>query len=61
MKKDLTNKEFISSPFYYLNQNDVVLVEPNKTKINSSVVGPNITVTLSALSLLTTIAIIIFR
>lgn len=58
---DLTNKEFISSPFYYLNQNDVVLVEPNKTKINSSVVGPNITVTLSALSLLTTIAIIIFR
>lgn len=58
---DLTNKDFISSPFYYLNQNDVVMVEPNKTKINSSVIGPNLTVTISALSLLTTIAIILFR
>ncbi|MFN4026753.1 MULTISPECIES: polysaccharide biosynthesis/export family protein [Flavobacterium] len=58
---DLTNKDFISSPFYYLNQNDVVMVEPNKTKINSSVIGPNVTVTISALSLLTTIAIILFR
>ncbi|WP_396195468.1 polysaccharide biosynthesis/export family protein [Flavobacterium sp.] len=58
---DLTNQDFISSPFYYLNQNDVVMVEPNKTKINSSVIGPNITVTISALSLLTTIAIILFR
>lgn len=58
---DLTNKDFISSPFYYLNQNDVVMVEPNKTKINSSVIGPNVTVTISAISLLTTIAIILFR
>lgn len=58
---DLTKKDFISSPFYYLNQNDVVMVEPNKTKVNSSVIGPNVTVTISALSLLTTIAIILFR
>ena len=58
---DLTNKDFISSPFYYLNQNDVVMVEPNKTRINSSVIGPNVTVTISAISLLTTIAIILFR
>lgn len=58
---DLTKKDFISSPFYYLNQNDVVIVEPNKTKVNSSNFGPNLTVTISALSLLTTIAIILFR
>ncbi|HOD10311.1 MAG TPA: SLBB domain-containing protein, partial [Flavobacterium sp.] len=58
---NLTNKDFVSSPFYYLNQNDVVLVEPNKTKMNSSVIGPNISVTISALSLITTIAIILFR
>jgi polysaccharide export outer membrane protein len=58
---DLTKKDFISSPFYYLNQNDVVMVEPNKTKINSSVIGPNVTVTISAISLLTTIAIILFK
>jgi polysaccharide export outer membrane protein len=58
---DLTKKDFISSPFYYLNQNDVVMVEPNKTKINSSVIGPNVTVTISTISLLTTIAIILFK
>ena len=39
----------------YLNQNDIVYVEPNKTRINSSVVGPNLSLGLSALSLLVTI------
>jgi len=52
---DLTNSNFINSPFYYLKQNDVVYVEPNKTKVNSSVIGPNITVAISAISLLITI------
>ena len=52
---DLTDPNLIASPYYYLVQNDVVYVEPNKTKINSSVVGPNLTVGISALSLLITI------
>ncbi|WP_430611946.1 polysaccharide biosynthesis/export family protein [Flavobacterium sp. JP2137] len=52
---DLTKADFINSPYYFLKQNDIVYVEPNKTKINSSVVGPNLTVGLSALSLLVTI------
>lgn len=56
---DLTSSDFLSSPYYYLTQNDVVYVEPNKTKINSSMIGPNTTVIISALSLLlTTIALI---
>ncbi len=55
---DITKADFINSPFYYLSQNDVVLVEPNKTKMNSSVIGPNITTIISALSLLGTILII---
>ena len=52
---DITKPDFISSPFYYLNHNDVVYVRPNKTKVNSSVIGPNLTVAISALSLLVTI------
>lgn len=52
---DMTKSDFINSPFYYLTQNDLVVVEPNKTRINSSAVGPNITVGISALSLLLTI------
>jgi polysaccharide export outer membrane protein len=56
---DITQADFINSPFYYLSQNDVVLVEPNKTKMNSSVIGPNVTTIISALSLLGTILIIL--
>lgn len=49
---DLTKADFINSPFYYLSQNDVVYVEPNKVRMNGSTVGPNITVILTSLSLL---------
>src|SRR5690606_23063795 len=33
---DLTQSNFINSEFYYLKQNDVIYVEPNKTRVNSS-------------------------
>ncbi|BCY27262.1 polysaccharide biosynthesis protein [Flavobacterium okayamense] len=52
---DLTKSDIVNSPYYYLAQNDVVYVEPNKTRINSSAVGPNIAVGISALSLVVTI------
>ncbi|MEM0541991.1 polysaccharide biosynthesis/export family protein [Flavobacterium sp. j3] len=39
---DITNSDFINSDFYYLTQNDVVIVEPNKTRINSSKIGPDV-------------------
>lgn len=52
---DMTQADFIMSPYYYLQQNDIVYVQPNKTRINSTVVGPNITVGISALSLIVTI------
>lgn len=56
---DITKPDFMDSEFYYLAPNDVVYVEPNKIRINSSAVGPNLTFALSALSLLTTIVVII--
>ena len=52
---DITKSDFINSSYYYLAQNDVVYIEPNKTKINSSTVGPNIAIGISALSLVVTI------
>jgi polysaccharide export outer membrane protein len=52
---DITSADFINSPFYYLAQNDLVYVRPNGTKINSSAIGPNINVALSAISLIITI------
>lgn len=58
---DITNSSFIESPYYYLAQNDLILVEPNKTKMNASKYGPNVTSIISVASLIVTTAIIIFR
>src|SRR5690606_9184427 len=60
-KIDLTDPNFINSDFYYLKQNDVVYVEPNKTRVNSSAVGPNLTVAISAISLLVTVFAVLTR
>lgn len=59
---DLTSKDLFSSPVYYLNQNDIVYVEPNRAKINSSVVNAaNVGIVISLASLLTTIMVILTR
>ena len=60
-KVDITKGDFVNSPYYYLSQNDMIYVEPNKTKVNSSVIGPNVTVGLTAISLLITILAITIR
>jgi polysaccharide export outer membrane protein len=56
---DITKAEFIHSPFYYLAQNDVVYVEPNKTRINGGAVGANTGVIISITSLLITVITLI--
>jgi polysaccharide export outer membrane protein len=58
---DLTNKQLFNSPYFYLSQNDVVYIEPNKTKVNSSNVGPNTTVIISSISLLITLAALLIK
>lgn len=58
---DITKADFMNSPFYYLTQNDAVYVEPNKTKINSSVVGPNTSVIISSVSLIITLIALLVR
>jgi polysaccharide export outer membrane protein len=61
VRLDITQADFINSPYYYLHQNDVLYVEPNKTKINSAVVGPNTGIVLSAISLLVTVIALTLR
>ncbi|MDR7210664.1 polysaccharide biosynthesis/export family protein [Flavobacterium piscis] len=58
---DITKADFINSPFYYLAQNDVVYVEPNNVKVNASAVGPNTSVIISAISILITISVLLFK
>jgi polysaccharide export outer membrane protein len=58
---DLTNKKLFNSPYYYLAQNDVLYVEPNKTKINSSAVGTNTSVIISSVSILITLLALLVR
>ncbi|MBA3680752.1 MAG: polysaccharide biosynthesis/export family protein [Bacteroidetes bacterium] len=56
---NLTSKELFSSPVYYLSQNDLVYVSPNRAKINSSVVNTtNISLVVSVISLLVTMAVL---
>ncbi|MCG1037466.1 polysaccharide biosynthesis/export family protein [Polaribacter sargassicola] len=57
---DLTNRELFNAPYFYLAQNDVIYVEPNKAQINSSVVGANTSVIFSAISSLLSIIAILF-
>jgi len=56
---DLTKADFINSPYYYLAQNDVVYVEPNKVRINGAAVGANTGVIISVTSLIITLITLI--
>ncbi len=59
---DLTTTDIFNSPVYYLQQNDVVYVEPNRAKMNSSVVNAaNVGIAVSVLSLLITMATLLSR
>jgi polysaccharide export outer membrane protein len=59
---DLTQESLFSSPVYYLQQNDVVYVEPNRAKRNSSVINASNTgIVISSLSLVLTTLILIFK
>lgn len=54
IRLNLNSKEIVTSPYFYLQPNDIVYVEPNKYKIASvdAVRNRNITIAVSAMSLL---------
>ena len=53
---NLNDANIINSPYYYLQQNDVVYVEPNKIKAQNSTVGQTTTLWLSGTSILISLA-----
>lgn len=57
---NLSDKNIIYSPAYYLEQNDVVYVEPNKSKSRSSNYGAAESFGISSLSVLLTLTSLVF-
>lgn len=58
---DITKTDFLNSEYYFLKQNDIIYVEPNKTRVNASAVGPNASIFISIASLLIGILTLIAR
>lgn len=56
---NLNDAEIITSPYYYLQQNDIVYVEPNKVKSQNSSIGQSTTLLVSATSILVSIAALV--
>ncbi len=61
---NLNNSEIVTCPYYYLQQNDILYVSPNKTKAKNSDIGQSTSLWFSATSILVSIAsllVTIFR
>ena len=56
---DLTKSDLVLSPYFYLRQNDILYVTPNKTKAKNSDIGNTTTTVISATSILVSIASLI--
>lgn len=56
---DLTSKKMVDSPVYYLTQNDVVYVEPNKSGITASSLDQRASIAISIASVLITSTVIL--
>ncbi|WP_339728639.1 polysaccharide biosynthesis/export family protein [Maribacter stanieri] len=56
---DLTRKESLNSPVYYLTQNDVVYIEPNKSAITSSALDNRASIWVSVASVLITSTVLL--
>ena len=58
IRLDLTDKSLFKSPYFYLAQNDIVYVEPNKAKVNSSAIGTTSSLISIATALLSLVLIL---
>ena len=59
VKLDLTSSSWFSSPYYYVKQNDVIIVNPNGAKVMTSGYFMNITNVLAVLSIGISLAILL--
>ena len=64
-KVDLRSAELFDSPVYYLQQNDIIYVEPNKIRAGQSTINENnvksVSLWISVASLISTVALIFLR
>jgi polysaccharide export outer membrane protein len=58
---NLNDANLVNSPYYYLQQNDVVYVTPNKTKAKNSDVGNSTSLWFSATSILVSLASLLYN
>ena len=58
---DLTNANIVNSPYYYLQQNDIVYVEPNKVKARNSNIGTSTTLWFTATSILISLTSLMYN
>lgn len=53
---NLNDANLINSPYYYVQQNDYIYVEPNSTKAKNSAIGQSTTLWISVVGILTSLA-----
>ncbi len=58
IRVDMTSEDIFNSTVYYLEQNDLIYVQPNNAKVKSSTIGPSTNATLNVISILVTAAAI---
>ena len=58
---DLTDANFINSPYYHLKQNDVIYVSANETKQKTSRLDPNAGIYIAAAGIIVTILALVFK
>lgn len=56
IKLNLTNAAIVTSPYYYLEQNDIIYVKPNKMKAKNADIGTTTSLWLTSVSILVSIA-----
>ena len=58
---NLNDAEIINSPYYYLQQNDIIYVEPNKVKSRNSGIGQSTSLWLTTTSILISLSSLLYN
>lgn len=56
---NMNDANIINSPYYYLQQNDILYIEPNKVKARNSTIGSSTTLWFSIISFITSMASVV--